>query len=177
MTHLSQSVILSILGAIVLLAGCRPVTPPDAAPGAAITGDAAITVSTAESLTIIEVTSPRGIGAAQVALPPASATRPIQVRFHLAGLEQAVFDNGAAQLTVAVSSHPPFAVSQTLTADGADRQLTPGDAGWANVDLVTGSDAAPVIPLSTGYIAVTLPAGFIDASQPTLALRWIDFHR
>lgn len=176
MIHLSQSVILSILGALVLLAGCRPVTPPDAAPGAATTGDAAITVSTAESMTIIEVADPRGIGAAQVALPPAGAARPIQVRFHLAGLEQAIFDTGAAQLIVAVSSQPPFAATQTLTADGVTRQLAPGAASWADVALVTGSDAPPAIPLPAGYIAITLPAGFIDAGQP-LTLRWIDFYR
>ena len=46
MSHFSQSVLLSILGVIVILAGCRPVTPTDAAPGAATTGDAALTVTT-----------------------------------------------------------------------------------------------------------------------------------
>jgi hypothetical protein len=175
MTHLSQSVILSILGAIVILAGCRPVTSP--LPASPVTADDAVTVSASESALIVDVVSPRGIGAAQVSLPPAVATQSIQVRFHLAGLEQAVFDNGAAQLTVAVSSHPPFSVAQTLTADGVTRQLAPGGASWAAVELVTGSDAPPAIPLPAGYIAVTLPAGFIDVGQPTLALRWIDFYR
>ena len=175
MTHLSQSVLLSILGVIVILAGCRPVTPTDAAPGAAITGDAAITVTTSASMTIIEVASSRGIGEAQVSLPGTGATQPVQVRFHLAGLEEAVFDSGTAQLTISVSSHPPFSASQTLSADGVTHQLAPGDASWAAVELVTGSDAPPTIPLPTGYIAVTLPAGFVDADS--LTLRWIDFHR
>jgi len=171
MMHLPLTGILALLG-MLLLTGCRPVAPPSPTPHAE-----AVTISSTAGVTIIDVFSPRGIGAAQTPLTPDYATHSIQVRFHLTGLEQAVFDNGAAQLTVAVSSHPPFAIYQTLTADGVTLELASGDTSWSTVDLVTNSDTPPVIPLPAGYIAVTLPPGFVDAAQPTLALHWTDFYR
>lgn len=162
---------------LALLAGCRPVTPPDAAPGAATTGDAAITVSTAESMTIIEVADPRGIGVAQVALPPAGAARPIQVRFppRRAGAGHLRHWCSAGRSSPSPASRP---LPPPRNADRR-RRHPPACARrceWADVALVTGSDAPPVISLPAGYIAITLPVGFIDAGQP-LTLRWIYFYR
>lgn len=137
----------------------------------------AVTVATSEGVTVIDVVSPRGIGAAQVRFSPAQAHESLQVRFHLQGLEQATFDNGAMRLTLSVSSHPPYAASQTLTSDGVTRQLGANDPLWATVTFASDTAATPTIPLPSGSFIVLLPPAFIDQDASELSLQWIDFYR
>lgn len=172
------------IAAAALLAGCRPVTPPPQTsppqtPQITITNpEDTVSIERVEGVTVIDIISPRGIGAAQVRLSPAQADGPIQVRFHLQGLEQATLNNGAAQLTVSLSSHPPYPTSQTLTTDGTTHSLSEGDALWAEVELAPDDAAASLtLPLTSGAIIVTLPAAFVDIHHPDLSLNWIDFFR
>lgn len=161
-----------------LLTGCRLVTPlPQASHITTANPEDVVTIERIEGATVVEVVSPRGIGAAQVQFLPAQANGPIQVRFHLQGLEQAAFDNGAAQLMVSVSSQPPYPVSQTLTSDGMTVPLSEDDEFWATVTLTSSNAAAPTIPLASGAIVVVLPSTFIDGQHLDLSLRWIDFFR
>lgn len=136
-----------------------------------------VTIERTAGVTVIDVTSPRGIGAAQVTLSPALADGPLQVRFHLHGLEQATFDNGAAQLTVSIASHPPYPATQTLTTGGTTRLLKADDALGAAVELAPVDAATPAIPLMSGAFVITLPAAFVAADHPDLSLSWIDFFR
>lgn len=175
---LSLAALTVSITASVLLGGCRPVTPPPQASHiTSANPEDMVTIARVEGVTVIDVLSPRGIGAAQVQLSPALADGSIQVRFHLQGLEQATFDNGAAQLTVSLSSHAPYPVSQTLTTAEMTRPLDPDDARWALVALSPGETASPTIPLASGVIVITLPAAFVDARHPDLSLSWIDFFR
>ncbi len=134
-------------------------------------------ISVENSVTTIDITSARGVGAAQVRFPPASAPQQIVLRFHLRGLEQAILDNGTQQLEISVSSHDPYVVSQSLLSEIGVQPLGETDERRAAVELVSTADSKPIIPLRDGYIAVTLPSGFIDAAHPLLTLRWIDFFR
>lgn len=167
-----------MLAATTLLAGCQPVKPP--APPQQVTttnSEDTVTVATAEDVTVIDVISPRGIGAAQVRLTPALMKGSLQVRFHLQGLEQATFDNGAMRLTLSVASHPPYPVSQTLTRNGVSRALSVGDELWATVVLTPDDAATPTIPLMAGAFVITLPASFNNEAASTLSIRWINFYR
>jgi hypothetical protein len=166
------------VAASALLAGCRPVTPLPLAPHITTANpEDIVTIERVEDVTGVEVTSPRGIGAAQVRFAPAQANGPIQVRFHLQGLEQATFDIGTAQLTVSVSSQSPYLVSQTLASDGMTVSLNEDDELWAEVTLAPSNAASPTIPLTAGAIVIALPPAFIDVQHPDLSLRWIDFFR
>lgn len=172
------------VAAVALLAGCRPVSPPSQAPPpqtphTTITNpEDTVSIKRVEGATVIDIISPRGIGAAEVRLSPTQADGPIQVRFHLQGLEQATFGNGVAQLTVSLSSHPPYLTSQTLTTGETTRSLSEGDALWAEVELAPDNAAASLtLPLTSGAIIVTLPAAFVDIHHPDLSLNWIDFFR
>jgi hypothetical protein len=180
---LACAMLLVSLAAAMLLAGCRPVMPP--APSQQVTTanpEDTVTIAAAEGVTVIDIVSPHGIGSAQVQLTPAwlapmPAHRSLQVRFHLQGLEQATFDNGVLRLTLSVSSHPPYPVSQTLTSNGTTRALGPDDEFWATVTLTPDDATTPTVPLTTGAFVVTLPASFINDASSTLSLRWIDFYR
>lgn len=166
------------LVAAALLAGCRPVTLPTTPPQITIANaEDTVTVEHSAGVTVIDVFSPRGIGAAQVRLSPAQARGALQVRFHLQGLEQATFNNGVAQLTVSVSSIPPYAASQMLTYDGGTRPLSADDPLWATVILAANDAVTPTVPLTSGAFVVTLPPAFLAQDASELSLRWIDFYR
>lgn len=169
-----------ICAAAALLTACRPVTPPAPAPQVMTTNsDDRVTITTFAEITVIDVISLRGIGAAQVRLTPAQAHGLVQVRFHLRGLEQASFDHGATRLTISVSSHAPDLVLQTLTSNGVTRALDASDAFWAPVALPPDKtpDKMSESPPAPDAIVVTLPAAFsFDASSP-LSIHWIDFYR
>jgi hypothetical protein len=175
---LSLAALAVSVAASALWAGCRPVTPTTGTPHITTTNpDDIVTIARIEDVTVVDVTSPRGIGAAQVRFSPVQANAPIQVRFHLQGLEQATFDNGAAQLTVSVSSQPPYPVAQTLTSAGMTVPLSEDDALWAAVTLAPNDAALPTIPLASGAIVIALPPAFIEAQHSDLSLHWIDFFR
>lgn len=175
---LSLATLAVSVAASALLAGCRPVTPlPQASRITTANPEDIVTIERGEDVTVVDVTSPRGIGAAQVQFLPAQANGPIQVRFHLQGLEQATFDNGATQLTVSVSSQPPYPVSQTLTSNGMTVLLSEDDDSGAAVTLAPSNAASPAIPLASGAIVIALPPTFIDVQHSDLSLHWIDFFR
>lgn len=182
--HLFPSILL-LLGALALLAGCQPVTPSpvahDQSQAAAVikvaNADDAVAVYAQTGTTFVDITSPRGIGSAQVQFTPAQAAGPIQLRFYLKGLEQALLDNGDMQLEIGISSHPPYLVSQTVITSNGARSLDKDDALRADVTLASAEGAPATIPLHSGQIAITLPATLIDARRPVLSLRWVDFYR
>lgn len=170
-------------GALLLLAACRPIQPASPASAGAMPvvestddGDA-LTISVEDGVTTIDITSTRGIGAAQVRFPSEMTATPIVLHFHLQALEQAILDNGAQQLEISVSSHAPYVVSQSLLTDAGAQPLNETDERRASVELASAPSSEPAIPLQDGYIAVTLPPGFIDGAHPLLTLRWIDFYR
>lgn len=176
----------TITGMLILLSGCKPIAAgqPDAA-GAQpqtpvveiINADDALSIRSENGGAAIDIVSPRGIGGAHITFAPAQTTDPILLRFYLQGMEQAVFDNGDARLEISVSSHPPYTVSQSLSTAQETKTLAEGDKFWADVQLVAGLDAPPMIPLQNGHIDVTLPHSFVDESHPILSLQWIDFYR
>lgn len=175
---LSCAIVAAGLAAVALLAGCRPVTPPTPAQQATIVNpEDAVTVATSAGVTVIDVVSPRGIGAAQVWLTPAQANGSVQVHFHLQGLEQATFDNGIVRLTLSISSHPPYAVSQTLTSNGTTRALDARDEFWATVTLAPNAATSLALPLTAEAFVITLPARLTHDSTTALSLSWIDFYR
>ena len=180
--HILHAITLSA-SALLLFAACHPIEPvlPASAGTAPViesvdSGDE-LTITVENGVTTVDIASARGIGAAQVRFPPETAAETIVLRFHLQGLEQAILDNGAQQLEISVSSHAPTVVSQSLITAAGAQPLGETDERRATVELVAGDGGEAAIPLQDGYIAVTLPPGFIDAAHPLLTLRWIDFYR
>ncbi|MCS6827110.1 MAG: hypothetical protein NZ553_10895 [Caldilinea sp.] len=180
MTHPTIRLALCACCAMLLVAGCRPITPSRASPPTPIveTGEQGdrLNIFVQDKGVRIDVYSERGIGAAQVHFP-GQIGEPIVVAFHLQGLEQAVFDNGEQRLEISVSSHDPSTVFQSLTTQQGVRPLTEDDPLWARVEIVAENSALATIPLRQGRIEVTLPSGFLNAQHPVLSLRWIDFYR
>ncbi len=169
------------LGALAMLAGCRPVQP-----GAG--NDMTVSVVTAgagdsvnllgsDDMLVADITSERGIGSALLALNPAALPEALLLRLHLHGLEQLTVDNGAQRLEIAVASSAPHAVTQTLIGAEGSQPLQEGDEMWAAVALMTEDGSAPAIPLQDGSFDVLLPTGLVDAEHASLDVAWVDFYR
>lgn len=168
------------LGALAMLAGCRPVQPAagDVTASVVTTGAGdSVNLLGSDDMLVAEISSERGIGSASLALNPAALPEALLLRLHLHGLEQLTVDNGAQRLAIAVASSPPHAVTQTLTSAEGAQPLQEGDEMWAAVTLVTDDGSAPAIPLQDGYFDVLLPAGLIDAGHASLEIAWVDFYR
>jgi hypothetical protein len=177
---LRGTVLLLLLGAF--LAGCRPIQPPVPAVTVATQNSAdTITVSGAGDEFLVDVVSPRGIGGTTLEFAPGTPPATVTLQLHLAGLEEFTADNGVTTLKISVASRPPYSVAESVadSAGGAGAQtIAAGDAAWAQVQIVPADPTAPpAIPLTDGYIAVTLPAGFVGGEFSSLVIRWIDFYR
>ena len=179
-TKIRFGAILLVLGALAMLAGCRPVQPPagDVTASVVTTGAGdSVNLLGSDDMLVVEISSERGIGNASLALDPAALPETLLLRLHLHGLEQLTVDNGAQQMAIAVASSPPYAVTQTLTGTEGSQPLQEGDDLWAAVTLVTDDGSAPAIPLQDGYFDVLLPAGLVDAGHASLEIAWVDFYR
>ena len=179
-TQIRFGAVLLGLGALVMLAGCRPVQPAagDTTASVVTTGAGdSVNLLGSDDMLVAEISSERGIGSASLALNPAALPETLLLRLHLHGLEQLTVDNGAHRLAIAVASSAPYAVTQTLTGTEGARLLQEGDELWAVVTLVTSDGSAPAIPLQDGYFDVLLPAGLIDAGHASLEIAWVDFYR
>ena len=179
-TKIRFGAILLGLGALAMLAGCRPVQPAGSDVTASVVttgaGDS-VNLLGIDDMLVAEISSERGIGSASLALNPAAPPETILLRLHLHGLEQLTVDNGAQRLAIAVASSAPHAVTQTLTGAEGSQTLQEGDEMWAAVTLVTDDGSAPAIPLQDGSFDVLLPAGLVDAEHASLDVAWVDFYR
>ncbi len=180
-TQIVFEVVLLGLGALALLAGCRPVQPVasnDVTASVVSTGAGdSVNLLGSDAMLVADISSERGIGVASLALNPAALPEALLLRLHLHGLEQLTVDNGAQRLEIAVASSAPHAVTQTLTGAEGSQPLQEGDDLWAAVTLVTDDGSAPAIPLQDGYFDVLLPAGLVDAGHANLEVAWVDFYR
>jgi hypothetical protein len=180
-TQIVFEVVLLGLGALALLAGCRPVQPVasnDVTASVVSTGAGdSVNLLGSDAMLVADISSERGIGVASLALNPAALPEALLLRLHLHGLEQLTVDNGAQRLEIAVASSAPHAVTQTLTGAEGSQPLQEGDDLWAAVTLATEDGSAPVIPLQDGYFDVLLPAGLVDAGHANLEVAWVDFYR
>lgn len=167
------------------LTSCAPAAVTLTAPVLAITttgtGSSVKVVPTEEG-TVLEVRSESGIGTATIEAT-AGNTLPAQLtlHLHLTGLEELRLIYGQTELVAAVNtSGAPIASEAVRKADGTSLRLTAQDPQWADIHIVS-EIAEPMVPLTQGYFAVTLPKEFataVNGAPPaTLQIRWIDFYR
>jgi hypothetical protein len=164
-------------GALALLgcsSGSGPVDPPDA--GLQIrterAGDA-IAVRREEGAVILDVTSERGIGRAEILRTGASWPRPLGLRLHLGGLEELRVACGSTEVRVAVASTGDRRVSQSLRRDDVEQPITPDSPYWLDTRVVgPGSDGS-----GRGWIEVELAEELLSDGGDHLAIHWVDFFR
>ncbi len=176
--------IITLLSLLLTLVACSRTTLPPEHPSLTATslkGDPQIAFNVTEELLLVDITSPTGIGSAEIAKPSGQWPAKIVLRFHLSSLEDLKFHYGDTALEVHVSSHGANLVSEAVTKNGTTRPLAPGqllDAQyWMGVQIV-GADGAPAtVPVKNGHIDVTVPPDFFRSKETKFTVEWIDFYR
>jgi len=125
---------------------------------------------------LIDIESPTGIGSATFELESGRMPGNLKLRLHLRGLEQFRLISVQEQIWASVSSGGTGTVDhQTLLSSGAESPLLPGDPLWMEIGIV--SEAGENIPLEDGYFEVIVPREFLQNTETTFEIEWIDFYR
>jgi hypothetical protein len=152
------------------LAGCIRVGGPAAATFGVSTQKAedVVTVEIGEAgqTAVFDITSPSGIGGAEVELLSGAWPGEIRLRYHLPGLEEMRFAYDEVQVTASVSSTGTGEVRQAVSLAGQPAQpITAVSPYWM-----------PYQRQSNAF-EFQLPADFYQAAPAAFSLNWIDFYR
>ena len=141
--------------------------------------DAQIRTSTSQEQTVIEVSSPSGIGSADFEMAAGPDPRRIVLRLLLQGLEQLDFSYGETTITVSVSSRPGREVRESVRVahSGAEQELAPDSPYWMAVSIVPASSPGPTAPAEGGAFEVQAPEDYLRGGLGSFSIRWIDFYR
>lgn len=160
--------------------------PPDPVPAFGVTPnkddiDVALEfVADADGLTtaVVDIHSASGIGQVDIAAPDGAWPDVVELRLHLAGLENLTVDNGDMQVTAAVASSGSPAIFQSkTTADTPETPITPADPAWIPLTIETADGSEPAVPLQNGTFVARLPVTAFAPDARPLTVRWIDFYR
>ncbi len=115
---------------------------------------------------VFDITSPSGIGGAEVELLSGIWPEEIRLRFHLRGLEEMRFAYDEVQVTASVSSTGAGEVRQAVSLAGQPVQpITAVSPYWLPYQR------------QSGVFEFLLPADFYQAAPAAFSLNWIDFYR
>ncbi len=128
-------------------------------------GNPRITFSTSNDTLLIDITSPGGIGAAQIDKTAGQWPSKIVMRFHLKGLEKLNFIYGGRTVSARVASTPDHTVSEMMTATGEVATLSDSSPYWMKVTQ------------GNGYFDVEAPPDFLKSGATTFKIDWVDFYR
>lgn len=149
---MSVLVLLILLGAAALLAGCRPVRPAPALEVTLSKAEDSAQVSWQGDSIVVDIASASGIGAAQLAWPgEVGPGDSLLLRLHLTGLEGLQVSNGLEQAALSVDSAAPYAVR--------------AEGGAPALDVVRGD----------GVFLVRLEWNWLQNNK--VDVRWVDFYR
>jgi hypothetical protein len=179
-TVLAVALVVSLaLGAIGSAAGGAPsgkqpgkfkITTRKAADAVEVQGDA--------DRTVFVITSPSGIGGAEIERLADNWPKAAVLRLRLKGLENFRISNGKVMLAAAVSVREGK-VSVRLWQDNKENApLDEKSPLWMEIRAL-GADgkAATQIPLQGGYFEMTLPRALLEGKPRSLTLNWVDFYR
>lgn len=137
--------------------------------------DDQISIRFQNQTTILEINSPSGIGSARVTRTSGSMPEAIRVRLHLKGLEEFRLISAHHTITASISSNTDGKFqSQRKLSGNREQILEPFDSLWLVIETKSKS---PKIPLADGYFEITFPKEFIQQSDNSFEIQWIDFFR
>jgi hypothetical protein len=129
--------------------------------------DAQIEVDSRGDEAIIRLTSPSGIGSAEVEITSEALPKRIVLQFHLRGLEELRFAYDATVVTGSLASTPPHQLRQSVREGGNSMQeqiVTANSPHWMRVRIVV-KNGSSKIPLPDGYFEVEAPEDFIKGKH------------
>lgn len=128
------------------------------------------------SAALIDIISPRGIGAATFELESGRMPEQVILQLHLQGLEELRLTSLQTSIAASVSNSDPSEVRQRIAAASIDTPILPGEPLWMEVEIVS-KRAVKMLPLEEGYFEVTVPKEFLQKAGNSFEVKWIDFHR
>lgn len=164
-----------------LMVSCQPQTPP--LPSLTVITTEGVQTKVVMQLegdtAVFDITSPTGIGGANVQLSSGEWRPTVVLRFHLNGLEEMTFTYGeptpeaaATTITVNISS-----TSSQVNQSANGVPINQDSPFWMDVALLNEDGVTGQIPLQNGMIEVTLPPDFHTQDPSGFHLSWIDFYR
>jgi hypothetical protein len=129
---------------------------------------------------VLDIRSPKGVGNAEVTLAPGQRPRNLVLRVHLKGLEDFRFGYGDTTVLTTVQTSGEGPISDRVHGgftikDGPPVIIDETDPHWMTVRVVGDSQS---IPLDDGdYFEVEAPPDFLQGSERTFRLNWVDFYR
>lgn len=157
-----------------LMVSCRPQTPP--LPSLTVITTEGVQTKVVMQLegdtAVFDITSPTGIGGANVQLSSGDWRPTVILRFHLNGLEEMTLTYGETSTAVNISS-----TDSQVSQSANNTPIDSGSPYWLNVSLQNEDGSAGQVPLENGTIEVTLPPDFHTQNPDSFHIRWIDFYR
>ena len=132
------------------------------------------------TLAILEIKSPFGIGAAELLFTDGRTPARVSLRLLLKGLENFEVHQKARQWRCRVSSasaQPVVSQEIRTTNTGRWQKIDANHQYWQQVRLIPGKGEKPKIPLQGGYFEIMLSNLFLANNNGMLSLKWIDFYR
>ena len=128
-------------------------------------------------VTIVDIDSPTGIGAATFELESGAMPEKLILRLHLTGLEEFRLVSTQDTIAASASSSEPFSITdQRVIASGNEYFITPIDPLWMKIEIVS-DQRTKTIPLEKGYFEVMIPKEFVRSAGNSFEVQWIDFYR
>ena len=133
-----------------------------------------VTAKTEQDSTILDVTSPSGIGGATITLEKGRWPTTTVLRLHLGGLESLAITSGKTRLMGSVVSHSGTTKRVFLIEDGKDGERA-ADTEIKALDAT----GRPIqgLPEKGGYFEITLPKALLENQPSNIEVSWIDFYR
>lgn len=156
------------------MVSCQPQTPPLPSLTVITTEgvQTKVVMRLAGDTAVFDITSPSGIGGANVQLSSGEWRRTMRLRFHLSGLEEMTLTYGETTTAVNISS-----TDSQIRQSVNDAPIDSSSPHWMNVSLKNEDGSAGQIPLENGTIEVTLPPDFHTQDPDSFHINWIDFYR
>lgn len=136
-----------------------------------------ISVTSEEGISLMDINSPSGIGAAHFELVSGTLPEKIIARLHLKGLEEFRLSYDETLITASISSSSAFNTSsqKVLISDGEYPTL-PGHPLWLEIKIVS-DQTTKKIPLEEGYFEITFPDELNEKIGNSFDVQWVDFFR
>lgn len=137
--------------------------------------DDTITYNWANGLATFDITSPRGIGGADIVRTSGNMPDRIFLRLRLKGLESLKLQFENTEVNAAISSSgAATAHVRARVNGGAEMEITSESEYWMPIEIVSVSDK---IPLVDRYIQVELPRALYESDARQFSIEWVDFFR
>ncbi len=125
--------------------------------------------------TIVDISSPSGIGRSSLRRESRQWPDSVVVRLHLNGLERFAVSNGEVTVEWLVSGSGEQATSKAFLRSGDEETRLDATSPYHTPARIVGGNGK--IPLEGGYFEVLLPAHFFRHNPEEIALEWVDFFR